>query len=196
MSKGITLTIDNKELIKLNKEFKVIASKVNAAGNDGLEKVAADILKDAQYNLEKDGKHVTGQAQNSGRIEKQSDGTIDVGFIAKHAGAIEFGRKAGLTPPPYRPILEWIKRKHILDTINLKTGKENKRGSATSYSNIKTRKTTNVSDYYKKAIGMAIATAKKIGEKGIKASPFLYPAFRKNEQEVLRILGNAIKKVI
>jgi len=44
----------------------------------------------------------------------------------------------------------------------------------------------------------AVATkiSQNIAAKGTKARPFLFPAFRKNEADMMRVIGDAIKKVI
>jgi HK97 gp10 family phage protein len=182
MKKGISLTIDNKELIKLNKDFKIFSSKVNLAGSQGLEKAGMRILADAQTKLKEDNIIGTGQLINSGKVLKDTDGSVDVAFNARHAGAVEFGRKAAI--PPYKPILEWVKKKGIADTYNIKTKKRASRGAI------------GASDFYKRATSIAIAIAKSLGKHPTKAIPFLYPAFRKNEQEVIEVLRQAIKKVI
>jgi HK97 gp10 family phage protein len=179
---------------EVNANLRRKSGEINRAAYNGLAVIAAKILEDAKGIIKQNGSNATGQLRDSGIVQKQGDESIDVIFRANHAAFLEFGRKAG-TPPPYAPIMEWIKKKGFADTYNEK-GKQKSRGSSSSYTNIQTRKVTKKSDYYKKITGIAIAIAKKIGKEGTKAKPFLYPAFRQNEPAVIRELNEAIRKVL
>ena len=179
---------------EVNANIRKKSGEINKAAYEGLYSVAMRVLADAKRILKENNSNATGQLRDSGIVKRQADNSVDVIFRAEHASAVEFGRRAG-TPPPYAPIMEWIKKKGFADTYDEK-GKRKGRGSAVSYTNIKTRKTVYKSDYYKKITGIAIAIAKNIGKVGVKAKPYLYPAFRKNEEDIDKILKEAIKKVL
>lgn len=174
----IKLSIENSELRRLNESLKRHEREINAEASEGLKKAGLKILAKAKENLKKNGSIATGLLRDSGIVKVAEDKTVDVLFNANYAIFVENGRKGG-KPQPYKPILEWIKKKGIVDTYS-KSGKQNKKGV----------------DYNARLVGMAIAIAKSIGKKGTKAKPFLYPAFRESENEVIDILKKAIQKVI
>jgi len=192
--KGTRLELSNAELGRMNSMFKGKLKEINAEANRGLKEIAMRVLVDAQTNLHTNGSEATGKLIKDIKIRPQNDLTIDVAAESDYAYWVEFGRKSG-TPPPYKYILEWVKKKQIADTFSIKTHKQVSRGAAKTYTN-KKGKEVRQSDYYKKAIGIAIAIAKHIGKVGTKAKPFLFPAMRKNEADMMRVIGDAIKKVI
>ena len=172
--------IRSSEIEALNKKFNSLSQKVNKAAGDGLNKVGMKILADAQGNLKKNNSIATGKLINSGKVvDARGSFDVEVGFDTDYAYFVEFGRKAG-TPPPWRPIFEWVKKKHIADTFSIKTR----------------RPTARQHDFETKAKSLAFAIAKSKERKGTKARPFLYPAFRKNEDEVIKILQDAINRVV
>lgn len=177
--KGTRLELPDSELTKFNKLLASKAKEINKEAQEGLNKVGLQILADSQKNLKDSRSIASGQLINSGKVEPQTDGTIDVIYSANHAIWIEQGRKAG-GMPPIKPILEWIKKKGATDTYSIRTRKQTKRGE----------------DFYKRALSMAWAIAISIKNNGTKAKPFLFPAFRKNENDMIRIIKQAIDKVI
>ena len=192
--KGTRLELSNAELGRMNSMFRGKLKEINAEANKGLKEVAMLVQGAAIKNIERNGSQATGQLINSIKIRDRNDLTIDVAAEADHAYWVEFGRKAGGIPP-IKPILEWVKKKQIADTFSIKTHKQVSRGAAKAYTN-KKGKEVKQSDYYKKAIGIAIAIAKSIGKQGTKARPFLYPAMREFETEMMIVINRAIKKVI
>ena len=193
--KGVRLELPSAELARMNKMFKGKAKEINAEAQKGMNTVAMRVADDAKKTLKENGSIATSQLINSIFIRPQTDSTIDVKAEANHAYWVEFGRKPGKLPP-IKPILEWIKKKGLADTYSIKNHKRAARGSATSYSVIATKRTVLKSDYYKRAIAMAWAIAKSINSHHTKARPFLFPAFRKNKADMMRVIGDAIKRVI
>lgn len=176
--KGTRLELPNSELTKFNKLLAGKAKEINKEAQEGLNKVGLQILADSQKNL-KDSKSIaSGQLINSGKVKPQTDGTIDIIYEANHAYWVEFGRKAG-GMPPVKPIFEWIKKKGLADSATPSGGRR-KRGA----------------DFMQKAMSMAYAIAMSIKRNGTKAKPFLFPAFRKNENDMIRTIKQAIDKVI
>ena len=174
----IRVSIDNAELNKLNKNFEKHALKVNQAANEGLKRAGMKILAKAQSNLKEAGSIATGALINSGRVQSNPDYSVDVRFDKNYASSVEFGQKAG-TVVSIKALKEWIKKKGIMDTKTA-LGKRKKRGV----------------DFEKKITGLAFAIRNIIKERGTKAKPYLYPAMRENENEVLTILKQAIKQVL
>lgn len=177
--RGTRLELPDSELQKFNKLLSGKAKEINKEAQEGLNKVGLQILADSQKNLKENGSISTSQLINSGRVVPQTDGTIDVEYDAGYAFWVEKGRKSG-TPPPIKPILEWIKKKGIVDTYSIRTRKQTKRGA----------------DFLKRATTLAFLIARSIGQNGTKAKPFLFPAFRKNENDMIRIIKQAIDKVV
>lgn len=167
--------IETRGLEELRRSIDKKTAEIDEAGREGLKRAGMQILATAKENLQKNNSIATGQVRNSGVVEgKEND--IDVVFKSLHASAVEFGRRAGKQPPTDN-IMEWIKKKGFADTTTAKGGRR-KRGE----------------DFYKRAKALAFLIARKIGKFGVKARPFLYPAFRQNEDEVMKILTNSIKK--
>ena len=176
--KGTRLELPDSELQKFNKLLSGKAKEINKEAQEGLNKVGLQILADSQKNLKESKSIASGQLINSGKVKPQADGTIDIIYEANHAYWVEFGRKAG-GMPPVKPIFEWIKKKGLADS-STPSGGRRKRGA----------------DFVQKAMSMAYAIAKSIGRQGTKAKPFLFPAFRKNENDMIRIIKQAIDKVV
>lgn len=168
--------IETKGLDELRRNLNKKSVEIDEAGKEGLNKVALKILAEAKDNIQNNNSKATGKLRNSGIVQAKNN-DVDVIFKSIYASAVEFGRKGG-KPPPYKEILQWVKIRGILDTFSIKTHRRTKRKA----------------NFEKRAIGIAIAIAKTIGKLGVKARPFLYPAFRQNEDEVMRILTNSIKK--
>ena len=160
--------IDSKEIDGLNKKFKLLGIKVDEETKTGLKNAGLKILAEAQRNIKKDKSIATGQLINSGKVTEESG--IKVGFESNHAANVEHGQKAGTIVAP-SVLVQWLKKKKI-------------------YFRGRSKKKQNILW----AVATKISQNIKLG--GTKAKPFLYPALRNNENEVIRIISNAIKKVI
>ena len=160
------LYIDTESLNEVNRKLKLLGIRIDDETKDGLKRAGLKILAEAQRNIKKDKSIATGQLINSGKVTEESG--IKVGFESNHAANVEHGQKAGTIVAP-AVLVEWAKKKQFVPK-----GKN------------------------KKSALWAIATkiSQNIKLRGTKAKPFLYPALRENEAEVIRILSNAIKKVI
>lgn len=167
--------IETKGLQELRRGLNKKSVEIDEAGIEGLKAAGVKIGRDAEMNLVNNRSVATGQIRKHDVLVKGNE--VDVIFKSLHASAVEFGRRAG-KQPPIDNILEWIKKKGIVDTYSIKTRKQTSRGK----------------NFYKKAAALAFLIARKIGKFGVKARPFLYPAFRQNEDEVMKILTNSIKK--
>ena len=169
------LYIESKEIDGLNRKFGLLGIKIDDETKNALKRAGLRILADAQRNLKANKSISTGQLINSGKVTEE-DG-IKVGFESNHAANVEHGQKSGTDVAPSK-LVQWLKKKGFY-AKGVRGGRA-KRG--TKFNN---------------AI-WAVATkiSQNIKQKGTKAKPFLYPALRENEAEVIRILSNAIKKVI
>lgn len=162
--------IRSDQLKKLSVQFEKISRKVNDAAYKGLNSSAMKIGAQAQSNLIANNSKATMQLHNSLRIEKSSgSNTVDVVFNSDHAANVELGQKAGTRVEP-KTLVEWLKKKNFI------SGKGRK-------------------GYLSHLWAVATVISRNILAKGTKARPFLYPAFRKNEQEVIDILQREINKV-
>lgn len=151
------------------------------AAYEGLATSAIKILEDAKTTLKSNGNIATGQLIDSGVIER-GDNFIDVDFKAKHSSAVEFGRKAGSTPPigdMVQGLQSWVMKRGLADT-NTAGGNRRARGG----------------DFFRRVRSIAFLIARSIGKKGTKAQPFLYPALRNNEHHIQSAIEAAIKKVL
>ena len=163
--------IRSDQLKKLSVQFEKISRKVNYAAHDGLNKCGIKILAEAQRILRYENhSYVTGQLFKSGIVrDVRVNNYVEVLFDSDHAANVEFGQKAGTNVEP-KTLVEWLKRKHII-------GGEGRKG------------------YLSHLWAVATVISKNIRSRGTKPQPFLFPAFRKNEQEVIEILQREINKV-
>ena len=175
--KGTRLELPNSELQKLNKLLEGKAKEINKEAQVGLHKAGMQILADAKYNLTRNKSIATGQLRDSGKVIIQGDSTIDVLFDVQHAANVELGQKSGTDVAP-SVLVQWLKKKGFY-------AKGARGGRAKTG---------------KKFTNSIWAVAKKISAnikaKGTKAKPFLFPAFRKNENDMMRIIKQAIDKVV
>ena len=175
--KGTHLELSNSELARMNKMFKGKAKEINQMAQKGLDTVAAQVAVDAKKNIKDNKSIATGQLWNAIFVRPQKDMTTDVAAEVDHAANVEFGQKAGTIVEP-SAIYQWLKKKGFY--IRGVRGGKVKKG-----------------DNFEGALwGVAKKIVKNIAAKGTKAKPFLFPAFRKNEADMMRVIGDAIKKVI
>ena len=166
---------------RVNVNLKAKSKEVYLAAYKGLATAAMKILADAKMTLKNNGSIATGQLRDSGVVER-GDNYIDVDFKAEHASAVEFGRKAGSTPPigdMVQGLQSWVMKRGLADT-NTAGGNRRARGG----------------DFFRRVRSIAFLIARSIGKKGTKAQPFLYPALRNNEHHIQSAIEAAIKKVL
>ena len=167
--------IDTESLNEVNRKLKLLGVRIDDETKDGLKRAGMKILADAQRNIKKDKSIATGQLLNSGKVTEENG--IKVGFESNHAANVEHGQKSGTDVSPAK-LVQWLKKKGF--SITGARGGKVKSGKR----------------YLSIAWAIATKISQNIKRKGTKAKPFLYPALRENEAEVIRILSNAIKKVI
>ena len=167
--------IDHKDIDNLNRKFKLLGAKIDEESNNALKRAGMRILADAQRNLKKDKSIATGQLIDSGKVIEETG--IKVGYESNHAANVEHRQKSGTNVAPSR-LVQWLKKKQFV-VRGVRGGKVK---SGKKYNN------------YIWAVATKIS--QNIRLKGTKAKPFLYPALRNNEDEVIKILGDAIKKII
>lgn len=163
---------------------KVMAGK---AGNAALQSVGLEIIAEAKENLKRNRTTNTGVLSSSGKVQKDRDGSIDVGFFSKegeqgYAAAVEYGRgptkKASVDGITLKDSLRaWVKRK---------LGGRAMR-SASVFSGMK------YEDYID---SITFLIARKIHREGTKAQPFFVPAVKKYEAKIQQIVDKYIKKEI
>ena len=169
---SVKINIDKGSLNMTMKNLDKKAKQINAAASEGLKSVAIEILKESQDNIKRNKSIATGKLINSGEINRNTDGTIDIEYSTNYAKSIEYGQTAG-TKVSIKALVEWIKKKGIADTYT-NSGRRRARGA----------------NFEKSALSIAFAIQKSIKAKGTKARPFLFPAFRKYENKVINILNN------
>ena len=176
---AVKITLDRASLKETQRALHKKSAEINALAEEGLQRIGLDILADAQRELKANDNIATSKLINSGVVRKVENGVIEVIFRADYAANIEQGQKAG-TIVGINALMQWIKKKGILDLFSIRTHKRAKRGD----------------DYERRLKGLAFAIRKTIQRRGTKAQPYLYPAFRKNQSRVTRILSNAIRKAL
>lgn len=96
-----------------------LVKDINQAGSRGMQAVGMEIVAEAKQNLRRNRTTNTGALSSSGKVQKQSDGTVDAGFFSSessegYAAAVEYGRgpsrRRGAVP--LRETLKaWVRRK-------------------------------------------------------------------------------------
>lgn len=171
----IRINLPDGEFKKLNEMLSREANRINKQALEGLYSVGMNVLADSQANISKNRSIATSKLINSGSVKRQPDNSVDVIYDADYAYWVEHGRKSG-RKPPFKMILEWVRKRGIADAAPAVRGRR-RRGVG----------------FEDRARSIAYAIATSIGKNGTKARPFLYPAFRKNEAAMMRVLNNVIK---
>lgn len=151
-----------------------------AAIRQGVFTTGQEVLTESQRNLNAQDQRVTGKLFRSGKVTKvPNEMEVDISYDSNYAYYVEFGRKAG-TPPPYAPIIEWVKKKGIADTYSIKTR----------------RRSAKTPKIMKRIVRIAIAIAKGIGKNGTKAKPFLYPALEAKKGNLYANINKSFNEFI
>lgn len=151
----------------------------------GLKITALEVLNNAKERLQQGGQRVTSKLFNSGKVvqsDTKSEFEVvfgDMGQEVSYAYYVEFGRRAGKMPP-IDYITEWVVKKGLADTYNIKTRKRTNRDKVFDY----------------RAMSIAFLIARSIAKKGTKARPFLFPAFEEKERNVIKNIETEISKEI
>lgn len=160
-----------------------LVEDVNQAGSRGMQAVGMEIVAEAKANLKRNRTTNTGVLSSSGKVQKQSDGTVDAGFFSKdssegYAAAVEYGRgpsrRRGAIP--LRETLKaWVRRK---------LGGRAMRSAAV---------------FSKKSEeelieSTAFLIARKIHKHGTKPQPFFTPAVEKVQQKLEDIMSEHINE--
>ena len=136
---------------------------------------ASRVLADSQKRLQNAGKHVTGRLMSSGSvIEKPGQATVK--YNAKYAYWVEHGRRAGKFPH-WPSLLDWVQTKGLAGTYSIKTR----------------RRTGSKDTKEKQDKQAAYLIGRAIAKRGIKKSPFLWPAFFKESIRFRNNLNKIIK---
>lgn len=136
--------------------------------NKRLGAIGAAVLREAKTNLRNNGTNTFHNLERSGLVT-DIEGGVAVGFHARYAAAVEFGRRAGKRPP-MQPIDDWL----------------NKKGLVTGQSPIAIRRRRSA----------AFLIARNIGRFGTRPQPFFYPAFEKYKPKIVSAMADSINKVI
>lgn len=145
--------------------------EVGRASDKGLQAVGLEIVAEAKTNLRRNRTTNTGMLSASGKVQKQSDGTMDAGFFSQgsndgYAAPVEYGRGPSLRKgaiPLAQTLKAWVHRK-----LGVPYGKE--LDSAT------------------------YLIARKIHRHGTKPQPFFIPAIRKVVQKAGEIMSKYINE--
>lgn len=146
------------------------------AAEQELQRTAIDIQGKSAKKLSDNGTNATSNLANSGRVKRLKK-YWTVGYYAKYASVVEFGRKAGtgVSPDGIKKLEAWVRRK-----LRIKNKRQTKRMKERG---IKPKDEVR---------SVAFAIANKIRERGTKPQPFLYPAYR----ECSKGLSKRILKII
>jgi hypothetical protein len=138
-----------------------------------------DLVNDTKAEIDKIITHAGGQTSDlSGSVNYKvlnRNGVINFQLTMNDYWVnVEEGRKPNSTPPPLKPIKDWINKKHlpvdqILLAVNIKH-----RGQGKSLGGLKiTKRTLKTISHEKKVERVSWLFAKSIGKKGIKPKPFI-----------------------
>jgi hypothetical protein len=104
--------------------------------------------------------------------------------VDAYAGVIEYGRRKGATPPPLKPILDWILEKNI---------RIQKPGGG--FAKL-TKKSKKYPSFYQEQVGAAAAISKSIGKNGIEGIHYYRDAIRDALEDAEPLFVAAIGKEI
>ena len=170
MKPTITVTGQRKLTAQMRKKGISISNQTL----DALNGVALLILAQAKRNLKNNGSIATGGLRDTGVVKKMQDGS-EVDFVKQYASNVEFGQKVGTTVNP-KELEGWVMKKGLADSF---TASGNRRGRGQSFA--------------QKVKSIAFLIARKIKQHGTKPRPYLYPAVRQYEKQVITILKKEVK---
>jgi hypothetical protein len=159
-------------------------ARVIAATNRVLESVCTDVLVEAKRTLRSNRTNASGDLQISSRVYSIENG-YRVGFYSGHAAVVETGRRAG-TPPPYRPIKDWVHKRGFVKASLPK--------SNPSRRTLRRRRKAQTLD--QRETSAAIAIAKSIGKYGTRPQPYFYPAVVKCSRTIPNRMVQALTDAI
>lgn len=193
MSEGFEIKIEGLE--ELNAKMDIHLKKMNKRYVQALSKGGMLIINDAKRNLRDNGTIASGDLRASGKVQKVEGqkNLIEAGFFSQktsggYAFYVEYGRRKGKMPP-LDELAQWIKKKGD----NTRGGAYHAGKSMMNFMNGRRRrkKAYTLEDLYMMA---AWAVGKAIAKKGTKPHPFLNPAIEKNKDEILKSIGESLKK--
>lgn len=106
------ISVDQKDLKRLNMNFEQFARELQGVCKEALKNLGQRIISDAQKTLSRKKNVATGMLINSGAVKEGADNAILAGFPTMYAYYVEFGRRAGKWPP-FRFIYEWVRVRHF-----------------------------------------------------------------------------------
>jgi len=164
---GVQVIGTNEVIAKLNQYSIHMQQQVERE----IEMSARQTLADAQKNAP----HLGGGLRGSGTVKESTNGKM-VEFNAKYAKATEFGRPPGIWPP-LQPLIDWVHKRGLGGVYSIKSRRM--QGSADKRANDEK--------------SAAIAIQRTIKARGIKARPFLHPAFEAERPKFIRRLQSLVK---
>lgn len=155
--------------------------RVKAAADAGLKRAGMKVIADAQRNLRTAGHNggtlnATGRLSQSGRVQKDKDGTLDVGFFSQEGGrgyaaVVEYGSQKKWWPP-VDVMRQWVKKKLRVPVEEINT-------VAFLISRMIAGRSPKHPDRY-----------------GLRPHPFFGPAVSKNQGEIEKAINDAVRNVI
>jgi HK97 gp10 family phage protein len=177
-----------------------LVKDINQAGSRGMQAVGMEIVAEAKQNLRRNRTTNTGALSSSGKVQKQSDGTVDAGFFSTdsaegYAAAVEYGRgpsrRRGAIP--LRDTLKaWVRRKlggraMRSAAVFIKLLSEDGVAARLSYKASKKSEEELIES-------TALLIACKIYKHGTKPQPFFTPAVEKVQQKLEDIMSEHINE--
>lgn len=178
---GLRIKIEQAELSKLKDAIDKKGLSVLKGVQDITSGVAEEMRSDAQDNIDRKGAVNEGILKNSIEVrskKKNNSFLFEIGSWLNYAFYVEFGRRPGKRPP-IRDIQRWVKRKGLAGRYGVKSRK--RLGSK--------------SQRDKEDLQLAFAIANSIAQNGVKARPFLFPAFAKARKKYILELKEYLRKL-
>lgn len=105
-------------LSNLNNNFDFMAGdKAFKALGETLKQTSREMLEESRSNLTKGNHNVTSNLYKSGKVKNENEKGIiqySIGYLAKYAYYLEFGRKKGKMPP-ISSLYKWVVKKGLKD---------------------------------------------------------------------------------
>jgi len=168
--------IEAKVNIKINQRIPlVIMSKLAAVINDSALAIEADAKQKSPMDMGGLRSSLVPTPATANRLFSKID-PLRFGSKMLYVSAMEFGAKWPMKMPPWKEtnsaLQRWVRRKGLAGSYSIKTGNRVKArtasGKISSISNASQDRT------------VAFLIARSFKKKGMKARPFLMPAYRKN----------------
>jgi hypothetical protein len=192
-------TIDIKNIEDAFKRIATLENNLTEGVDQAIDDSAEAIAKEARNNTRTNGTFDEGALAGRINVNRQKKYEREVGANVFYAPYIEFGTKTKVSVPPelsaYASQFQGKGKGSFKDLVAAIAAWVKRKGIKTGTYSVKTRRRQgNKAQKEKEDNGLIWAIAVSIARKGIRASPFMFPALNEEKPKLLKRLAEMLLK--